>query len=117
MGPGAVHANAKHLRIEALELRQVVTEAHMLVGAHRAEIKRIKGQDDVLPLQIAKLVFLVIVSSKAEIRCRLAYRDRHDRSLLFTHPWSSFKNCCSSPGPCPVNIADSAIMSYAYLRP
>src|SRR5687767_159589 len=82
MGPGAVHANAEHLRVETLELRQVVTEAHMLVGAHRAEVKRIKGQHDILPLQVAKLVLLVIVGSKVEIRCWLAYRDCHDRSPL-----------------------------------
>src|SRR5215510_13777190 len=101
MGPGAVDADAKHLRIQVLELRQVIAEALMFVGADRAEVEGIKRQHDGLPLEIAQFILFVIVASEGKIRRFLSYCHWHGRSLLYRRIISSFgsRRCNGSTRP------------------
>src|ERR1700712_227011 len=56
--PSAVHADAEHLRAELVELRQIVAEASVLVGAGGAEIERVKSQYYGLAAKLAQLDLL-----------------------------------------------------------
>ena len=52
MGLDVVHADAQHLRLEGLELREAFAESDHLRRADEGEVGRIEEEDDPLPAEL-----------------------------------------------------------------
>src|ERR1700722_8488357 len=79
--PGAIDAQAEHLRIERFKLLQIVDKTGVFVGANRAEIEWIKNQYDVaLAREVRKLDFLLRLVFQREVGSGLSYGNRHEAS-------------------------------------
>ena len=69
VAPDAVHRDAEHRSVVALELRREFLVEHHLVRADRAPVGRVEGQDHRLTAKVGELELLFWSGGKPEVWC------------------------------------------------